>query len=172
MNRLVKTGLVVLGAGIALLAGMTAIGATLPVAHSESRERIIAAPRASVYEAIEDIGRYPHWRSSVERIERDTVGGGVRWVEHGADGAIPYEVVERRAGERLVTRIAAEDLPFGGTWTFELADVPGGTRVRITEDGEVYDPFFRFMSRYVFGHASGIEQYLADLAAAPHAAPE
>ncbi len=89
----------------------------------------------------------------------------MRWVEHGADGTIPYEVVERRPGERLVTQIADDDLPFGGTWSFELADAPGGTRVRITEDGEVYNRFFRFMSRYVLGHTAGVERYLADLSA-------
>lgn len=165
MRRVVKTGLVVLGAGAALLAAMTAIGAALPVAHQESREALIPAPRERIYAAIEDVGRYPEWRSGVERIERDTTGHGARWVEHGTDGAIPYEVVDRRPGEYLVTRIADDDLPFGGTWSIALADAPGGTLVRITENGEVYNPLFRFMSRYVFGHAAGIERYLAELSA-------
>jgi len=37
------------------------------------------------------------------------------------------------------------------------------TEVTITEDGEVYNPIFRFMSAYVFGHTATIEQYLTDL---------
>jgi hypothetical protein len=69
---------------------------------------------------------------------------------------------------RMVTRIADPDLPFGGGWTFELepADGPqGGTSVRITEDGEVYNPVFRFVSRFVLGHTRSMERYLADLQA-------
>jgi hypothetical protein len=37
------------------------------------------------------------------------------------------------------------------------------TLLRITEEGEVYNPLFRFMSRYVFGHYRTLEQYARDL---------
>jgi hypothetical protein len=40
----------------------------------------------------------------------------------------------------------------------------GGTRVRITEDGEVSNVVFRFMSQYVFGHTATIDGYLSSLA--------
>ena len=33
----------------------------------------------------------------------------------------------------------------------------------ITEDGEVYHPLYRFMSRFVFGHTTTIDRYLTDL---------
>lgn len=33
----------------------------------------------------------------------------------------------------------------------------------ITENGAVYKPIYRFMSRYVFGHHQGIERFHADL---------
>ena len=39
-----------------------------------------------------------------------------------------------------------------------------GTRVSITERGEVYNPIFRFLSRFVFGHTGTMETYLRDLA--------
>jgi hypothetical protein len=35
--------------------------------------------------------------------------------------------------------------------------------VRITEDGEVYNPIFRFMSRFVFGHTHTMDAYLRAL---------
>jgi hypothetical protein len=41
---------------------------------------------------------------------------------------------------------------------------PGTTRVTITEDGKIYNPFFRFLSRYVFGYAQSMQTYLTDLA--------
>jgi hypothetical protein len=71
-------------------------------------------------------------------------------------------------------RCAAEDededqrsgLPFGGTWTFEVTPIgDGGSVVRITEDGEVYNPVFRFVSRYFMGYTATIDSYLKALGA-------
>jgi hypothetical protein len=67
--------------------------------------------------------------------------------------------------ERLVTRIADKSLPFGGKWTYTLAQTGNSTVLRITEDGEVYNPVFRFISRFVLGHATTIDRYLRDVAA-------
>jgi hypothetical protein len=63
----------------------------------------------------------------------------------------------------MVTRIADKTLTFGGAWTYELSPQGGGTRLVITEHGEVYNPLFRFMSRFVFGHTATLDRYLADL---------
>ena len=39
-----------------------------------------------------------------------------------------------------------------------------GLRERITENGEVYNPLFRFVSRFVMGHTRTIDTYLGDVA--------
>ena len=63
-------------------------------------------------------------------------------------------------------RIADQGLPFGGTWTFDIAPAAdGGSELRVTEDGEVYNVIFRFMARFFFGYTSSIETYLRDLGA-------
>ncbi|HSR42141.1 MAG TPA: SRPBCC family protein, partial [Longimicrobiales bacterium] len=81
-------------------------------------------------------------------------------------GTMTIETVEAEVPTRLVTRIADEDLPFGGTWTYELEPTGDGrTRVTITEDGEVYNPVFRFMARFVFGHTATMDTYLDGLEA-------
>jgi hypothetical protein len=72
-------------------------------------------------------------------------------------------VTERQPPRRLVTRIADQSLPFGGTWTYELTPAGSGTRLTITEHGTVFNPVFRFMSRFVFGHAATIERFLKDI---------
>lgn len=165
-HRLVKGLLIVVGVLLALVGLMAAIGATLPVRHSASREATYPASRDSLYALIADVGRFTEWRSGLERVEqRPAVEGKARWLEVSGDGEILFEAVESVPGTRRVTRIADPELPFGGTWTFELEDAPPGTRLRITEDGEVYNPIFRFISRYIFGYSQGLEQFHADLSA-------
>jgi hypothetical protein len=60
-------------------------------------------------------------------------------------------------------KIDATDLAFGGTWTYELRDDRGGTEITITERGEVYNPIFRTLSRFVFGHTATIDAYMKSL---------
>jgi hypothetical protein len=42
-----------------------------------------------------------------------------------------------------------------------VGNTAGKTLVTITERGEVYDPLFRFMSKFVFGHTSTMDSCLA-----------
>jgi hypothetical protein len=87
----------------------------------------------------------------------------------------------------LLVRVTDPQMRFGGTWTYEIAPLGAspstpigagpstalgagpstalgaGTVVTITENGEVYNPLFRFMAHYVFGHEGTIETYLRQL---------
>jgi hypothetical protein len=92
--------------------------------------------------------------------ERD---GKVRYRETGKDGSIEYEVERSVPGRSLVTRIADRSLPFGGTWTYTLEPSGNGSTLRIVEDGEVYNPLFRFVSRFIIGHHASIDRFLRDL---------
>jgi len=74
------------------------------------------------------------------------------------------ETVEMTPPRKLVNRIADSSLPFGGTWTFEIQPVADGATLRITENGFVTNPVFRFVSRFVLGYTSEIEKYLRSLA--------
>lgn len=67
--------------------------------------------------------------------------------------------------KECAARRADPSLPFGGRWTYELRAAPAGTTLRITEDGEVYNPLFRFMWKFIFTHHRTIDVYLRDLAA-------
>lgn len=86
----------------------------------------------------------------------------VRFRQYTSAGSITMQVEESTPPSRFVTRIADPDQPFGGTWTFELVgNTASKTLVTITERGEVYDPLFRFMSKFVFGHTSTMDSCLA-----------
>jgi hypothetical protein len=64
---------------------------------------------------------------------------------------------------RFVRGISTEKTPYSGSWTFYLQPQGGVTLVRITENGQVSNPVFRFMSRFVFGHTRTIDIYLREL---------
>ena len=70
-----------------------------------------------------------------------------------------------QAGRRLVTKIADDSLPFGGTWTYELSrpSAGNGAVLRITENGEVKNVVFRFISRFILGQTATMDTYLRDL---------
>lgn len=156
--------LYVAGGLVVLVLVVVAVGYMLPVAHTASREKTLPASPETVFAIISTPGDFPKWRSDVKRVDiLPAEGGKARFREHGSNGPILMEVREQLPGQRLVTRIADTQLAFGGTWTFELAPAGSGTTLRITENGEVYNPFFRFMARFVFGHTATMEKYLADL---------
>ena len=150
---------------IATLAGVIAlIGSRLPRAHVASRATEVPAPPEAVWQAITDVDAFPMWRSDVARVERlPDRAGKTTWVEHSRSGRIPLTIERTDPPRMLVTRIADPDLPFGGTWTYEIAPAPAGSSVKITEAGEIYNPFFRFMARFVFGYETTMASYLAAL---------
>ena len=141
------------------------IGALLPRAHVASRTLVLHAPPQAVWNVITDFASGPSWRSGLLAAEPlpDRDGRPV-WRETSDFGELTYEVTRAEPPTLLVTTIVGEDLPFGGTWTYQLTAVDSTCRVTITEDGQIYNPLFRFMSRFIFGYHGTIEHYLQDLA--------
>ena len=137
-------------------------GWLMPVRHRVSRQATFHAAPALVWELITNVEGFPAWRNDVKAVERlPERDGRPVWVEEGSNGRITYAVARVEPPSLLVVRIADVNLPFGGTWTYEIAPVSGGSTLTITEDGEIYNPIFRVMSRFVFGYESTITSYLA-----------
>lgn len=143
----------------ALILLVVIIGYMLPVKHRAVRSAVFNTDQESLYALIINVDALPTWRSSVSSIEHD----GDKYREVQGRDAILYEYLER-SPNRVVTRIADKSLPFGGSWTYELTlESSTQTRLRITEDGEVYNPIFRFVSKFMMGHTSTIDGYLRDV---------
>jgi uncharacterized protein YndB with AHSA1/START domain len=150
---------------VAVMAAAVAFaGWRLPQSHEASRQATFNAPPDAVWTAITDVEAFPSWRTDVKTVQRlpDRDGRKV-WVEQGRSGRITMAVDRAEPPRLLVLRIADPDLPFGGTWTYEIAAAPGGSTLRITERGEIYNPIFRFMARFVFGYEATMAAYLQAL---------
>lgn len=161
-----RYAVIVLGILFAIVLVVVAVGAMLPVEHTATRQSRIQRPPAQVFALINNPAGLPSWRKSVSKVDilPDRAGHKV-FREEGKDGSILYEVDTVIPDQKLVTRIADPKLPFGGKWTYTLAGDSASTLLTITEDGEVYNPVFRFVSRFVMGHTATIDGYLKDLAA-------
>jgi hypothetical protein len=145
-----------------LIAVVVVVGAILPKEHIARRSAHFLTSPSAVWTIINGS---PDWRVDVKRYEIISSSDGKRsWKEYDSRGdAITFEVVESIAEQKLVTRIADKDLPFGGTWTYEIVPDNRGTTLTITEHGEVYNPVFRFISRFVIGHTAQIDKYFDSL---------
>lgn len=141
MELLVALGAVVVGALVLFIVIGLLVGRSLPVKHVATRSASFAASPERIWEAIND-----------PALMRSRGVGNVR-----------FETIESLAPRRLVRRVVGES-DFGGTWTCEIAPIGvAGSRLVITENGEVYNPFFRFVSRFIVGHHRTIDSFLRAL---------
>lgn len=157
-----KVLLIVVGCIVLLVVCVIVIGLLLPKSHTASRA---AAYHATPERLFALIAGPQDWRPDVLRYEvvpdpagRELVRETVRDNE-----TITYEIVDRKPPESISRRIATEGLPYSGTWTYTLLPNGGSTIVRITEKGEVYNPVFRFVSRFIIGHTASLDTYLRAL---------
>jgi len=129
-------------AAVALVMVVAIVGAMLPRDHRASRTLTTRRPAADLWAVVSD-----------------------REFARNAAGDVKTEVVESLPPTKYVTRIAAPNQPFGGTWTHVITAVPGGATLTITEDGWVSNVIFRFVSRFVLGHHMTMDKYLTAIAA-------
>ncbi len=166
-RQVMKVVTLTLGSALLILIAIAyVVGSILPVAHVAAVRGELPATRERVWQTITDWPQHSRWRSDVAAVVvRSSKGDSVTtWVEVDAWGdSLTLATVEVDPPRRLVTRIAQDDLPFAGTWTFELDDDGPGTYIRIVEEGEVYDPIFRFVAAVFIGHTATLEAYLFDL---------
>jgi len=162
-----KWTIIIIVALVAIAGLIALIGALLPKNHVATRAARFRRSPQEIWQTITNVSDFPNWRPGVKSVQvlpdRD---GHKAWIEQGPHDAIPYEAIESSPPDssgrvRLVSKIADPKLPYGGTWTYELAaTADGGTELRITERGEVYNLVFRFVSRFVMGHTKTIDDYL------------
>ena len=130
----------VVGSLAVIVAVVAIVGSMLPQQHTASRTARVALAPAGLYPIL------------------------VQMAQASTDP--PVRVERQEPPSLLVTTISDPKLPFGGSWTYRLE--PAGTAasdLTITENGEVYNVIFRFMSRFVFGHHATMDAFIRELQA-------
>ena len=123
---------------IAVVGVIALIGYFLPVNHEASRSAEFDKPPEVVFALIADPGTCRGWWQGAE---------------------VKTAVIENVPPSRLVTKIV-DETQFGGTWTFEVTPTPSGSRLTITERGEIYNLVFRSLAKYAIGYTGTMESFL------------
>ena len=172
MKRVVRLLLFAIGCVLLLILVAFAMGATLPQDHSVTVTGTVNAAPDKTFAILTDVGAGNTWRSNVKSVEvlprdhgRDTwiedLGGGMKMtfvatttVPPGPDG-------------HGVRKVLVKDENWGGTWTYDLTPGPSAntTTLKITEDGFIKPPIYRFVMQYVFTPTHNLKVYLRDIQA-------
>jgi hypothetical protein len=151
------------------------IGTSLPIDHVAGCDARLDVPADALFAAIADDGSSPSWRPELRSVELVSGSGSTAvWRETYKSGQVltlHTGLFEHRSPsvqhDSMVRDIQFDPRQgFDGSWGFEVdgsAKNGGQTFVAISEQGRIYNPVFRFLSRYVFGFTGSIKTYLTDL---------
>jgi hypothetical protein len=153
---MMKWVLIIAGAIIGVLVLVVIVGLLLPKSHRATRMARFNQPPEAIFAAITGP---QDWRG-VTKVELAPENGVRRWREDSGRWSITFEEAESDPPRLYRSRIADPNLPFSGTWTWEIAATDSGCSCRITEEGEVKNPIFRFVSRFIMGQTRTIDTYL------------
>lgn len=166
-----KRLLLLLAALAVAVGGAAIVGALLPGGHTAVVRARYTQDSATLWAAVSDLGAWPSWNLTVKAMERlPDRDGQPTWVLTDDNGRMTSRVVESVAPSggapgRMVTRIDDPELPFSGSWTWELAPADRGTRITLTEEGKISNPLIRLLARLFFSPTSTGESYLRALGA-------
>lgn len=150
---------------VALVAGITGlIGCALPAEHTISQTVVVPATADQVYALISHVQDYPHWRTGVTSVDvLPEEAGQFHWVEVTSMGKVPQFLTENEPLQKRVVTIDDANLPWGGSWTYQLVPQGMTTQLTITEHGYVKNVYLRFADKYILGQSSTIQQYENDV---------
>lgn len=156
-----KTLLLIIGIIACLVLIIVIIGYTLPVKHQATVRVLVRATPEKVWQRLINIRDYPKWRTDLQQV---VVVNDLEWTEiKSKHDQLPFKMVLDQPLQQLTMHINATNLPYGGYWVYTLTPQGDQTEVTITEHGEVYNPVFRFVSRFIMGHDATLKKYAHNL---------
>lgn len=155
----------VLGAslGIAAVVLLTAaIGASMPGEYTAVRSASFRQNPEVLWKMFTDAGAGPCWRTDLKRVEEvcDASGHALTREVYRNGRTITLETLESVPPCRLVRRICDADGFVTGCWSVEIAPTPGGSRLTLTEQGRIANPFARLAFRLLVDPAESLDHTL------------
>ncbi len=157
--------LLYIGLGLlGLVALLAVIGSFLSKSHEVSLSLDCPLAPAALWDIIADIPGQTRWRKQLKEVTFiSDAGGKPIWREVMERGrGLPLQTILSDPPKRMVRRICDPRLPFGGEWVYEIEPTSSGSRLTVTEHGEIYQPVFRLLSK-CFDLSATLRAYLRDL---------
>lgn len=152
--------LFVMGALASLVLAVIVGGLVTSRRYVASRAVTVRATPETIWNLVRDVGAYAEWRPEIESALVD----GEEWQEFMTGRALRFGVVASEAPRRFVARMLDDDVSSTREWTWDLAPGDRGTRVTLTERGEIGNPIARFVAAQMSGHSRSIDAVLGALA--------
>ena len=154
--------LITLGIIVGIIILMVLIGYVTPVKHTASVTEELKLPDHKLYKLLINFKNYPKWRTELKGVK---VISESEWVEVSKFGEMALSFTELVENKKIVGSIVPDkSLQFGGSWTYDLqATGSKTTKLTVTENGEVYSPLFRFVSKYIMGHKGTLKRFMKNL---------
>jgi hypothetical protein len=174
MKLFLRIILSVVGVAALLVLIAFADGATLPIDHSVSVSGTVAAPPTEVFARITDIANGAAWRPQVKSIKvlpKDYGHGQeMRFLATTSAPPKPYgpNVGPETVVAKRIVQLDDAGAQYGGKWTYELSPTrtnmgDQATLLKITEDGYIKPPIYRFVMAHIMGPTKNLDDYLKDI---------
>ncbi|HWB31963.1 MAG TPA: SRPBCC family protein [Acidobacteriaceae bacterium] len=157
---------------VLLIAGglIYADGARMPATHEVSVTGVVPAPVDKVFAMITDVKDGNVWRPEVKSVTTLMPDHGRdHWVEHLGHGQyMTFLAVQTVPPTLRQVKLDEPRAAYGGTWTYELSPGPtaASTMLKITEDGYINPPIYRFVMAHIIGPTKNLDDYMKDIQAA------
>jgi hypothetical protein len=137
--------LIFIGALILIVGIVYIIGLSMPVAHSVSSTAEINAPVDSIWNRITTFKDYPEWRKNITTVEATSEDEWIETDEH--DDKVPYKLSILEDKRKIKTELTGNNGFYNGYWIIEISSsASNSTTIKIIENGNVYNAFFRVMA--------------------------
>lgn len=143
--------------------GFCAYGHSKPVGHTASGSELIHALPEEVFALEADIKKRPEWLELVKEVRdyKENEDGTASWLEVWNDGnEFDMKLSAIVPNKMLRLEIQDRNEVFNGSWTLEFEAVDGGTKVTITEQGNIPNAFVRGMFHVVASPDDTLKQHL------------
>ncbi|MEP6836076.1 MAG: SRPBCC family protein [Gemmatimonas sp.] len=157
--------LLVMGLVVSVVVATLVGGMVTPRKHVAARTIVLRAAPDKVWALVRTVKEYPNWREEILSVE-ESAGNDHRpaWTEIGRQKSLSYIATTDEPPTRFTARILDDDLGYSGEWQHVITPVADGTRLTITEQGEVGNLIFRFVGTHFLGHTRSIDAFLRDVA--------
>lgn len=149
---------------VVLLIILAVVAFLLPAGTKHTRVIELHQTPEAIFAVLSDVQKMPDWNSNVTKVEvLPPIDGKEATRQTFKQGMVMTIVTsESLAPTHLVREMRDSSAPFSGSWNYEITPTSEGSKVALTENSEVKNPFFRLMV-LIFGPTKYLDEHLSNL---------